>query len=398
MSPVSEDSLRADRAAIASIDSIRVMLDVICQSTGMRFAAVARVTEDRWIACTVLDQCAFGLAPGGELEVQTTICDQIRDTGREVVIDHVAEDPEYRDHHTPRMYGLQSYISIPIYRRNKEFFGTLCAIDPAPAKVNNTRTINMFRLFAELIASHLDAQDRLAASAAALLDATETAALREQFIAVLGHDLRTPLSSIGSGAALLRKVSADKAPAILTLMERSVQRMAGLIENVLDFARGRLGGGLSLQRELTSTLGTELEHVILELQTAWPSSDIRPRIALDAAIDCDPARIGQLLSNLVGNAIAHGAAGLPILVDAAARDGRFTLTVSNHGAAIAPHVIGQLFQPFFRGTTSQREGLGLGLYIVSEIARAHGATLDVHSDAQQTRFMFAMPLAVHYAS
>jgi signal transduction histidine kinase len=389
-----EAQLRADIASIVNIDAVPIMLDVICQMTGMGFAAVARVTENRWIACTVKDNIAFGLGSGGELKVETTICDEIRDSGREVVIDHVALDPDFHNHHTPRLYGLQSYISIPIYRRQREFFGTLCAIDPRPAKVKNFQTINMFRLFAELIGSHLDAQDRLAASNAALLDANETAALREQFIAVLGHDLRTPLSSISNGAMLLRRAPPEKTESILSLIDRSVLRMTGLIDNVLDFARGRLGGGLSVKRVPARHLGAELEHVVLELQTAWPNSNITARIAIDCAIDCDPARIGQLLSNLLGNAIAHGAPGQAIAVDAALRDDRFILSVTNQGAPIPEQVAAHLFKPFFRGNTSRREGLGLGLYIVAEIARAHGGQLSVSSDAAGTCFTFVLDGAV----
>src|SRR5271170_310634 len=111
------DDLRADIAAIGQIEAVATILDVVCRTTGMGFAAVARVTDDRWIACAVRDDISFGLKPGGELKVETTICDEIRASGREVIIDHVAEDPAFRDHDTPAMYGFQSYISIPIIRK-----------------------------------------------------------------------------------------------------------------------------------------------------------------------------------------------------------------------------------------------------------------------------------------
>ena len=90
---------------------------------------MARVTADRWVACAVRDEIAFGLLPGQELDVKTTICDEIRDSGRAVIIDHVEQDESFRDHHTPRMYGLQSYISMPIILPNGTFFDA-CAIDP----------------------------------------------------------------------------------------------------------------------------------------------------------------------------------------------------------------------------------------------------------------------------
>ena len=122
--PVSllDSALTADISAISRIDAVASVLKVICRTTGMGFAAVARVTQDRWVAGAVRDEIAFGLLPGGELSVKTTICDEIRDSGRPVIIDHVAEDDQYRDHHTPRMYGLQSYISMPIVLTNGAFF------------------------------------------------------------------------------------------------------------------------------------------------------------------------------------------------------------------------------------------------------------------------------------
>src|SRR3954470_21062017 len=156
-------------AAIAALDAVPTILEVVCRTTGMGFAAVARVTEDRWIACALRDEIQFGLKPGGELKVATTICNEIRESGEPVIIDHVAADDAFCGHPTPAMYGFQSYISMPIRRANGDFFGTLCAIDPRPMKLNTPETIGMFKLFAELIGMHLDSHERMAASEAALL-------------------------------------------------------------------------------------------------------------------------------------------------------------------------------------------------------------------------------------
>src|ERR1700691_3905587 len=108
------DDLLADVAAVNRIDAVPIILEVVCRTTGMGFAAVARVTEDRWIACSVRDEIEFGLKPGGELKVETTLCHEIRQSGKPVVIDHVAEDDCYSGHPTPALYGFQSYISMPI--------------------------------------------------------------------------------------------------------------------------------------------------------------------------------------------------------------------------------------------------------------------------------------------
>jgi signal transduction histidine kinase len=383
----------ADIAAIDRVNAVPTILEVVCRSTGMGFAAVARVTEDRWIACAVRDDIQFGLQPGGELKVETTICHEIRQSGQPVIIDHVAADEAFCDHHTPALYGFQSYISMPIVLPDGSFFGTLCAIDPRPVHLNNPETIGMFKLFAELIGFHLSASERLAASEANLLDERKTSELREQFIAVLGHDLRNPLASIDAGAKLLSKESlSPKGFSILGLIHNSVGRMAELIDNVLDLARGRLGGGLLLKQETQVLLAPVLEQVVDELQSAWPDRRIERSFALTEAVSCDSARVAQLLSNLVGNALTHGAADRPIQVSASTWDGMFELSVANRGNPIPPATLERLFQPFFRvSDETTQQGLGLGLYIACEIAHAHKGTLDVSSTSEETRFTFRMP-------
>jgi signal transduction histidine kinase len=382
-----------DLEAIAGIDSVQKILEMVCRTTGLGFAAVARVTETRWVACAVRDEIAFGLVPGGELEVATTLCDEIRASGEPILIDHASEDARYCGHPTPAKYGFESYISVPIYRGSGEFFGTLCAIDPRPARVKTPETLTMFRLFAELITFHLDAHERLRRSERALLGERESSELRDQFIAVLGHDLRNPLGAIDAAASVLSRAGLPGKSAEMALMiKRSAARMADLIHNVLDFARGRLGGGLTVARAPDPPLGAMLDQVIDELRTASPARTIESDIVLDRPVSCDSGRIGQLLSNLLGNALEHGDTDAPIRVKARTHADRFELSVANHGAPIPPHLHDRLFEPFYRAAfTPQRPGLGLGLYISSEIARAHGGRLRVSSIDGETVFTLDMP-------
>ncbi|HEX3886924.1 MAG TPA: GAF domain-containing sensor histidine kinase [Phenylobacterium sp.] len=387
-------SVAEDVENIARIEAVPMILEVVCRTTGMGFAAVARVTEDRWVACAVRDEIAFGLIPGGELEVGTTICDEIRQTGQAVVIDHVAEDAEFCGHPTPAQYGFQSYISQPIFR-DGQFFGTLCAIDPRPAKLKNPAVMGMFKLFAELIAQHMESQDRLAESQAQLLSERHAAELREQFIAVLGHDLRNPLASIQAGGRLLARSSLDdRARMLVSAMQASVMRMAGLIDDVMDFARARLGGGFEIERRTDANLREAILLAVEELRLANPDREIVAEIALDAAVACDSGRVAQLLSNLLANALRHGEDAGAVSVRAATAEGRFALSVANAGPPIPPERQALLFQPFERAEHHHgQQGLGLGLYIAAEIARAHGGTLSVASDPAETRFTFSMPLA-----
>ncbi len=384
---------QADIDAVNAVSVVPTILDVVCRLTGMGFAAVARVTSDRWIACSVRDDIAFGLEPGGELEVATTICDEIRRSGEAVVIDHVAGNERWCSHPTPAMYGFQSYISMPIFLRDGSFFGTLCAIDPKPARLDNPEIVGTFRLFADLIAFHLQADTRLAASEASLLGERKAADLREQFIAVLGHDLRNPLASIQAGVRLLGKEpQSEKASAILKMMQQSVERMNALIGDVLDFARGRLGGGFAATFGEASLVPV-LTQVAGELSAAHPKAEIDAQFAVSRPVRADPARIGQLFSNLLGNALIHGEADAPVRVRAATEGGVFELSVSNAGPPVPADILAHLFEPFVRGKKSgQPQGLGLGLYIASQIAKAHGGVLTADSTAEETRFTFRMPL------
>jgi sigma-B regulation protein RsbU (phosphoserine phosphatase) len=221
----------------------------------------------------------------------------------------------------------------------------------------------------------------------------ETSELREQFIAVLGHDLRNPLASISAGARILgRSVQTEKEHQVLAMMETTVMRMAGLIDNVLDFARGRLGGGITLDRDARKPLEPVLNQVIDEMLSS-PGRQIGTEYAIDRPVDCDRTRIGQLVSNLVGNALTHGASNQPVRVRAETEDGLFKLSVANGGDPIPEAAIDKLFEPFFRGEVrASREGLGLGLHIAAQIAKAHEGVLTVTSTTEETRFTFVMPL------
>jgi signal transduction histidine kinase len=388
-----ESSLQDDIATVARIEVVPAILDVVCRITGMGFAAIARVTDTRWIACSVRDDIQFGLKPGSELKIETTICNEVRRHGKLVAINNVAEDGAWRDHAIPALYGFSSYVSIPIFLRNGVFFGTLCAIDPRPALVNTPEVLGILKAFSELIAFQLQAQQRLEVAEADLLTEREASELREQFIAVLGHDLRTPLAAIMAGTRVLQKLPVqDAALPVVAMMHRSVRRMTELIDMVLDFARARLGSGLGLQRQAGGSLRPVLQQIADELQAASPDRVIELHMDLLESVHCDPGRIGQLASNLIANALTHGAIGSAVRISAVTANGVLELSVANGGEPIQPAMFGKLFMPFVRASVRpNQQGLGLGLYIAQEIARAHAGTLAVASNEQETRFTFRMP-------
>jgi signal transduction histidine kinase len=372
-----QQAYRADLDAVGRIEAVPVILDVVCRATGMGFAAIARVTEDRWIACATRDEIHFGLQAGGELDVTTTICNEIRTSRTPVIIDDVEKDPQFCDHHTPAKYGFRSYISMPIFRAEGSFFGTLCAIDPKPAHVSSPGIASMFRLFANLIGFHLDSEDRLAAKEKTIAEQNISQNVRDQFIAVLGHDLRNPLASIDAGMKMLEREPIEpKYKITVGLVRQSVKRMAELIDNVLDFARGRLGAGMTVNPSTGVSLQPVLQHVVDEMRLSSPQRNINVDFDLKEVVTCDPARVAQMLSNLMANAVSHGATDGPVIVTAKSDASEFKLVVCNTGEAIPREVLRHLFEPFSGELGGKRrEGLGLGLYICAEIARAHGGAL-----------------------
>ncbi len=387
------EEILEDTRAINQIPAVATILEVVCRTTKMGFAAVARVTEDKWVACAVNDQIQFGLKPGGELKLETTICNEIRQHQQAVIIDHVSEDPHFSTHHTPLMYGFQSYISIPIILKNGQFFGTLCAIDPNPNVLNTPEIIGMFNLFAELIAFHLDSVKKLDETEQKLLEEQQTAELRDQFIAILGHDLRNPVGAVLNAAQVLKRMPLDdRAQRLADIVQTSSHRMKGLIDNILDFARGRLGDGITLTYNRDKSLEEILNHVITELKMIWPTREIHATFDLVEPVNCDGTRLAQLFSNLLGNALSHGSISEPISIEVRSNNGKLKLCVTNSGEKIPDNVMKHLFHPFSRyNVKADQKGLGLGLYIASEIAKAHKGTLIVDSTDKHTCFTLEIP-------
>ena len=147
--------LKAEAIALGRDERLHTILRDICAATGMGFAAVARVTEQRWIACLVEDRIAFGLDPGDELKIHETICNEIRDSGEAVVFDDASDDIKWSRHPVPVIYGFKSYCSFPVYLEDGSFFGTLCAIDPAPRHVTDEAIVEMFSAYARTVGAIL---------------------------------------------------------------------------------------------------------------------------------------------------------------------------------------------------------------------------------------------------
>jgi len=202
---------------------------------------------------------------------------------------------------------------------------------------------------------------------------------RERFIGILGHDLRSPLSAIMAAAGTVMRLrdAPDRALAAAARISSSGERMLRMISDLLDFAQARLGGGLSVQRK-PADLAEVAAAVVEEVSAANPARSIALEIEGDVRGSFDPDRAAQLLSNLVANAVTYAPPDDRIVVRVAGTPTAVELSVENGGAPIPEAERARLFDPFRRGTVSRdSRGLGLGLFIVQQIARAHGGDVDL---------------------
>ncbi|MBX0333381.1 GAF domain-containing sensor histidine kinase [Pontibacter sp. HSC-14F20] len=376
-----QDELLRDLEAIRQIPIVPTMLEVICQTTGMGFAAVARVTEDRWLACSVRDEVNFGLEAGGELQLETTLCNEIRDHRNPIVIDNVAEDAQYCGHHTPRIYGLQSYISIPIILKNGDFFGTLCAIDSKPASVNNPKVINTFKMFAELLAFHLQSMDLLERSHqinAVLQQENKGLASAnfdlDNFVYTASHDLKSPVANI---AGLIEELSdsvsretLDRAEIkkITDLMKSSLKRFSITIRDLTTLVEidkvsaEEKSEELDLQ-EIVEVVKQDLQSLILKSGAQLDVSAADSKI-----VGFSRKNFKSILSNLISNAIKYRSPerAPKITIKLEKLDGKSYLSVQDNGLGIPAGKENSVFK-MFRRFHNHVEGSGIGLYIVKRM-------------------------------
>jgi signal transduction histidine kinase len=394
MDETSQDIAKAV-AAIGRIDAVPTLLGVLCETTGMRFAVVTRVTGKIWTVCAVQDDIRLGVKAGGQLAFRTNLAFESQASRTPIVVEHASTDPRYRTNADPKIYKIESYISVPIFLPSGRYFGNLCALDPHPIKVSGPHILSMFNRFAALIASQLEHQLLQEKEQIALLDERAASELREQFIAILGHDLRNPLQAAYASSDMLQRKLTD--PELLVFASRiktNVRRMSALIDDVLDFARGRLGGGIAVELTEVQNIDTGLTTVVQELRDAQPECQIISNISVDRSVRCDLGRLQQVASNLLANALTHGRPHTPVKFTVRADDKDLILQVWNAGDPIPPENIYKIFEPFWRHSASpSRNGLGLGLHICSQIVRAHEGQISVTSTAVHgTLFTVRLPL------
>jgi signal transduction histidine kinase len=226
--------------------------------------------------------------------------------------------------------------------------------------------------------------------------AAEAAHMRTLFLGVLSHELRTPLATIVASAhtLVLAQRLQRPVPEAADRVLRASKRIQSLLDDLLDFVRSGLGEGMRVSR-LPLDLGKVCDRVVGELQSVYPDRQITLACHGELDCSCDEQRVAQALSNLVGNAVKYGKANEPVgVVVSGEDDGEMVISVLNRGAVISAATRDSLFEPLVRGGDGDHAGvnLGLGLYIVKEIALAHGGSVTVDSSAEHgTAFRIHLP-------
>jgi signal transduction histidine kinase len=221
---------------------------------------------------------------------------------------------------------------------------------------------------------------------------------RELFLATLGHDLRNPLNAVNVTAEVLARAGQlDEEHTRYAVQVGDYTKVMGrMIDDLLDFTRSRLGKGMAIVRQ-TMDLRSVCRDVMNQFQAAEPHRELRLTSSDDTTGEWDPERLRQVVSNLIANAIEHGAEDSPIDMSVMTEGDDVLLTVSNQGKPIPADVLPRLFDPLVRGASRSRSrdrhgSIGLGLYIVREIVMAHGGSISVTSSASAgTAFTVRLP-------
>lgn len=429
-----EENFQQDILNIEKISIIPTLLNVICQTTGMGFAAVARVTEDKWITCSTIDNLEFGLKPRDELEIKTTLCDDIRQNPRPIIIDNVSEDPLYHDHHTPAMYNLQSYISVPIIRQDGSFFGTLCAIDPKPNSLKEFKVREMFLLFADLISFHLTAVEQATENTIVLkekshlLDRTvdekkdiekkliqKNISLEkmnnelEAFNYISSHDLQEPLRKIQLFTDTIEREEvknlSEKGKAAFHKIRTSAFRMQNLINDLLLYSKTKFDERKFELKDLSTIANEVIDDVTEETENKNIKFDIK-NLGLLSVIEF---QFRQLLYNLISNSIKFANPDKKLVITIRTKtadnselpDDRLSpntkycmITVSDNGIGFDPLHNEKIFGLFQALHTKPTKSTGIGLTIVKRIVENHNGFIKAHGTLNEgATFEIFIPVA-----
>jgi signal transduction histidine kinase len=386
------EAIDAALKTVAQSDSIATLLLLASEIAGSDVALLTRVTDDVWTVCAAHEVSAAGVPAHCRLPLGRPVRVRIGLTGVPISI----LLPDQQPCGTLTASAIACGVAAPIVLAGDRYYGELCALDPTSLARIDDRIEPRFKCLSSLIASQIDQLELRDQEKTAFLDERSAGQLREQFIAILGHDLRNPLHAIVASSDLLERRLEEPALAqVAARIKTNAGRMASLIDDVLDFARARLGGGISIELTEVENINTGLMTVVQEFRDAQSDCKIFTDFQVTRSVRCDLGRLQQVASNLLANALTHGQPFHPIKINARNNEQDLVLEVWNSGEPIPEESLSKIFEPFWRHSVSaSRNGLGLGLHICAQIASAHHGRISVTSSRESgTQFTARLPLS-----
>jgi signal transduction histidine kinase len=387
-------NLKAMDAAVPTVaqsDSIATLLLLASEIAGSNVALLARLTDDAWTVCAA-QVSPVGVSEDDQLPLGRPVRLGFGPLGAPISIHLSGPHSEG----TMTASSIACGVSAPVVLRNGRCFGVLCALDPNSLDRADERIGAKFKCLASVIASQIDQLMQRDRQKTAFLDERAAGLLREQFIAILGHDLRNPLQAIFASSDLLaRRLEQPALAHMAARIKTNARRMSSLIDDVLDFARAKLGGGIGVELTEVEDISHGLTTVVQELLDGQTDCKIITNFHVTRSVRCDLGRLQQVASNLLGNALTHGQPQSPIKINARTDEDDLVIEVWNCGEPIPAESLSKIFEPFWRHSVSaSRNGLGLGLHICSEIVRAHQGSISVTSTQESgTQFTARLPLS-----
>ena len=328
-----------------------------------------------------------GLANLRETPLTHSFCQHVVTSGEPLLVSDARGDARVAGNLAISELGVVAYAGVPLLTDGAQALGALCVIDMEPHEWSQ-EDLEVLQELARSVMTEVSLKK-------AVRKLEEEAVQRERFVAILAHDLRQPLATIGLSAELIRRSpDREKREKHLTRIQGAGEFMRRLVEDLLDLARSRSSAMPISPRPMV--FGAVVRKQVEGMRTAHPDRPFEVSSEGDDRGEWDPDRLSQVVANLLSNALQYGHPQAPIRVKTRFDAERAVLSVQNlnRGAPIAPPAQARLFEPFVRGSADgeARSNVGLGLFIVNQIARAHGGDVQVQSTAETgTTFTVQLP-------
>src|SRR5690606_3032061 len=374
------------------IPSLQEQLTYLGFSTDMSVVSIVTSYLENWVVCKSHNPLIQHIKPGtvSQFDKSISTSSLVKSTFLRETQDNTHLVRIKGEMNTP---AFPTTLTHPIYHTNGNIFGLLCALGPVSTSRNSGKLKDIYQFHSEHITTSIALVERFEELEHRLRIEREIAEKHATYMAVLGHDLRNPVGTIRMCSDIIKKAQPN--PVILKnadLIKSSSYRMQELIDSMLDTAQSKFGDGIKIEKKIDNVfLANSLYHVVEEIK-AINSIQIKTSLKLTEPVNCDAQRLAQLLSNLLSNAVNHGD-GQQISMVVKTTKKNFLLTVANTGPIIPSTKIKKIFEPYFsEHAANNKNGLGLGLYISSQIAQSHGGSLKVKSNKEETVFKLSIPL------